>query len=194
MITRYVPIPKNAFEEGIELCIQNADNLLESATILHNNEHYSASSFLAIQASEEYGKALFLTDEIAEGKFTISITRWKKMYCNHTAKLRRARKGIQDKVYKITDYRVTISFDGRRGEEIPEDETIDDLTKFALKSKIESLYVDYGIIGGTDRWKSPQDNVAIIGEVDAAGAISFAENTRIAVLETKKELGLKRKP
>lgn len=155
-----------------------------------DKNHYPACTFLAIQASEEYGKALLLVDEIVSGSPYISRTRWRQIYCSHEEKLKRARKGIQDKVYKITNYKATISMNGRIGEEIPEEETIEDLSKFTLKSKIESLYVDYGIIGGTDRWRSPQDDVEIIGEIDAKGAISLAEYTRLALMNTICDLRL----
>lgn len=74
------------------------------------------------------------------------------------------------------------------GDEIPEEETIEDLAKITLQSKIESLYVDYGIIGGMRCWKSPQDNVELIGEIDAKGRISLAKKTRLAVMETIREL------
>ena len=165
--------------------------MIDVATSLFGYGRYTFSIFLAYNGVEEYGKALLLMDEIRAGKNSISKSRWKNIYENHKRKIKRVQKALHEKVYRFVEYKATISmYGGKIGEEIPEEQTIKDLTDLHFEDKLRSIYVNIQISPSRAlSWKTPQDHLTD-SKIRAKMFLNWIEYIKLAVQETKKDLGL----
>ena len=140
------------FANGVILSYENAQNLIESAEILLVQGEHSPAIFLALHAMEELGKSAMLLDEIGQKRSFITDSRWDEEYCDHAHKLRRVHLAIQKNVYSVTEWEV-----GGSGPKkvVTEGEQMKRCAEYDVEDKFSSLYVDYGVVGGSRQWTSP---------------------------------------
>jgi AbiV family abortive infection protein len=102
--------------ELYEICMANADRLIEAAKLLENARFYPQAFFLALTAWEEIGKAQVVADYSED---CVSQTEFEQAFRSHSLKnayLERKVVLTTDNSNKVTD--ATISYDVNRGKEL----------------------------------------------------------------------------
>ena len=145
---RYDMIQAEDLQEGIELCRQNVDRLLEDASILYESGSYGHAQALAILAMEEYAKKIVLVAQKTHPRrFDEKIGR---AFGDHDFKLQLA----LDMLIK--------EFPGApSGEEVAR--IVMDTARKLSSLKQVSLYVDYDSnLGWFDPNKADYKNIAAV--------------------------------
>ena len=173
-MTNVVKVHRDEYEEGIKLCYEYANYLIEGAEILRDQDKHSTARVLALHAAEELGKAYMLLDEMERGQPFIRENRWDDKYRDHEHKLRQAHLAVQKNVVKITEWEATISLHGSGSTKkvITEGEQVKRYAEYDVENKFRSLYVDHGLLRGLRGWISPLASTSFY--TDAKIEISFA--------------------
>jgi len=153
-------IPTESLDEGIQLCLANAERLLNDAQHLNGEERYSSAMLLAAIAIEEAGKGLTLL-RAKENNKNLDNGEQKKVFRLHQFKIKQALAGVPhlrlDMKTRMPQHEI---------EEIAR--TVTDAVDSA---KLEQTYVDWK----KGRWHSPTMTDKTLLRGAAANQIGTAE-------------------
>jgi AbiV family abortive infection protein len=150
------PIPNRELKKGINLSLENAENLIKDAEILYENGRYPSASYLSIVALEEEGKASMLLNRLLDHK-DVSKKYWDDSITSYPKKIN----AVQQTVSKYRKLRVKV------GEKRWKQVHLAHLAKLFLEHKDDCLYVDWDFETRktqiTDKWKSPLRDISFEG-------------------------------
>ena len=132
-----VCIPWETMKQCTELCLANAQRLIEDSDFLLKAKRLSSANVLAILSLEESGKALLACEYLAKKK-KVSKGDYKKRFLHHPTKMRKALEAVETAIPQL-----------KMGIEILGLSTTDKLQK----EKLQGIYVDYD--GRFQMWNIP---------------------------------------
>jgi len=168
-------IPSNKLDEGISLCLTNAERLLNDAKLLHENGRYPSGIVLAIYSLEEAAKAWFILN-CKQERENITLKQWREKVMLHVKKL--------DDVQALMGIHSSPIFDEEGWEMWLRKQYGEKDHSVELKEGREgATYVDFDFQEG--RWVSPESRYVFGGdsEADCAEAIRIADECLAAVEE-----------
>lgn len=145
-------VPKGQLKEGVELCLDNVDKLIEDAEILFRRRSYGHSVFLAYSAIEEMSKAFMYAMSRIESSKPSEFENVKK----HGAKFDVfvGSQIIMDSIGRAIErgpHKPDRPLDVKDFQEMEKD--IDSLSQEVWNLRLQSLYVDYR----RGKWFAPSD-------------------------------------
>jgi AbiV family abortive infection protein len=136
--TYCVCIPWETMKQCTELCLANAQRLIEDSDFLLKAKRLSSANALAVLSLEESGKALLACECLAERK-KVSGEAYRKRFCNHRAKLEEALEAAETAIPQLKlarEMKLGLFTEDKLG-----------------KEKLQGLYVDYD--GRFQTWSIP---------------------------------------
>jgi AbiV family abortive infection protein len=133
--TYCVCIPWTTMKQCTELCLANAQRLIEDSGFLLKAKRLSSANALAILSLEESGKALLACEYLAEKK-KASGEDYRKRFCNHPAKIEEALEAAETAIPQLKIDRLGLFTKDKLG-----------------KEKLQGIYVDYD--GRFQTWSIP---------------------------------------
>ncbi len=168
-------IPSNKLDEGISLCLANAQRLLNDAKFLCENIRYHSGIMLAMYSWEEAAKAWFILG-CKQERNNITLNQWRKKATLHVKKL--------DDVQALMGIHSSPIFDEEGWEaELRKQYGEKDHSVELKEGREGAIYVDFDFQEG--QWVSPESRHIFGGdsEADCAEVIGIAEGCLAAVEE-----------
>jgi AbiV family abortive infection protein len=168
-------IPCDKLDEGITLCLTNAERLLNDARLLHENGRHPSGIVLAMYSWEEVAKAWFILSCKEETK-NITLNQWRRKAALHIWKL--------DNVQTLMNIHSSPIFPEDDWEVMLREQYGEKDHSVELKETRErATYVDFDFQKG--QWVSPESRNVFGGDGEAycTEVIRIAENCLSAVRE-----------
>jgi AbiV family abortive infection protein len=164
--TYCVCIPWETMKQCTELCLANAQRLIEDSDFLLKAKRLSSANILAILSLEESGKALLACEYLAKKK-KVSKGDYQNRFLDHSTKMRKALEAAETAIPQL-----------KMGIEILGLFTTNKL----LKEKLQGMFVDYD--GRFQTWNIPwsQDPEPLVKTCEAlmrAGVMDLKRARRL---------------